>query len=65
MWNVGGTTEDESMLAEVTFHVEADPDGGKTQWPLKEAGCLPYPGRHGAGLLGGSGVHLTWPHASP
>ena len=53
------------VLAELTFHVEADPDGGNTQWPLKEAGCLPYPGRYGAGLLGGNGIHLTWPHTSP
>lgn len=53
------------VLAELTFRVEADPDGGNTQRPLKEAVCLPYPGRYGAKLLGGSGVHLTWPRASP
>lgn len=51
----------ESVLAELTFRVEADPDGGNTQRPLKEAVCLPYPGRYGAKLLGEIGVHLTWP----
>lgn len=65
MWEV--QLQMNPVLAELTFPVEGNPDGGNAQVVALggKLVVLLYPGRPRAGVGGGNGVPQMWSQASP